>query len=319
MATAKKVMETAASFIGTHENPLGSNNVIFNTDYYGAPVSGEWYPWCCAFVWDIFRMAGASNLFYYGNRTAYCPTVANWGAIEGLVVDYNNSEYGDIVLFDWNNDGVADHIGFVERLNSDGRLLTIEGNTSDADHSNGGYVLRRTRDRNTVYMVIRPKYDSTEDYYTFKTKTIRKGDKGLDVFRLQIILRARGYFKGKPNSTFDSALELALMNWQEKAGFPRSGICDWDDWATLLGLKMSGDSWIVESVHIGDMGNKSVLLLQEMLKGLPAKYYRDDLDWGFGKNTKNGLTKFQKAANKNGANLPEDGVWDRKTIAYMIG
>ncbi len=47
---AKLIMDKAASYIGTLESPPGSNNVLFNTDYYGGAVSGDWYPWCCAFV-----------------------------------------------------------------------------------------------------------------------------------------------------------------------------------------------------------------------------------------------------------------------------
>ena len=50
MATARKIIEKAKSYIGTKENPANSNNVIFNTDYYGHPVNGSAYPWCCRIV-----------------------------------------------------------------------------------------------------------------------------------------------------------------------------------------------------------------------------------------------------------------------------
>ena len=49
MATAKDIVDLAASFVGVNENPPDSNNVIFNTDYYGRHVYGGAYPWCCAF------------------------------------------------------------------------------------------------------------------------------------------------------------------------------------------------------------------------------------------------------------------------------
>ena len=37
---------------------------------------------------------------------------------------------GDIVFFDWNGDGKADHVGIVERV-TDGTIHTIEGNADD--------------------------------------------------------------------------------------------------------------------------------------------------------------------------------------------
>ena len=160
MATAKQIMNKAISFIGTKEKPANSNNVIFNTHYYGKEVSGSAYPWCAAFVWDIFRLCGASKLFYDGNKCAYCPAIKTWATKNKLTVPKNQAKYGDIVIFDWQNDGVQDHIGFVESL-KDGVYTTIEGNTAIGNDSNGGCVMRRTRLASTISCIIRPKYDST--------------------------------------------------------------------------------------------------------------------------------------------------------------
>ena len=66
--TAKTIIDKALSYIGTYDG--GNNNVIFNTDYYGKEVSGSAYPWCAAFVWDIFRMCKAEKLFCDGAKTA---------------------------------------------------------------------------------------------------------------------------------------------------------------------------------------------------------------------------------------------------------
>ena len=161
MATAKQIMNKATSYIGVKESPANSNNVVFNTHYYGRAVSGASYPWCCAFVWDIFRMCGASNLFYDGKKTAYCPTVKNWGTSKGLTIDKNRGQYGDIVIFDWNKDGIGDHIGLIEKNNGNGTYTTIEGNTSVGNDSNGGEVMRRTRKVSQIQCIIRPKYNGT--------------------------------------------------------------------------------------------------------------------------------------------------------------
>ena len=170
-----------------------------------------------------------------------------------------------------------------------------------------------------VFYLVQNKDAQKGDHYTFKTQQIKYGDKGLDVFRLQIILRARGYFTGKPNSKFSKALEHALKKWQAKAGINVDGICGPISWATLLGLGQQNGSWIVEECKLGDAGNKTVYLLQEFLKGLPAKYYKGQLDWSFGKQTQDALIAFQKAANANGAALNERGVFDKATAKYMIG
>ena len=170
MATAKDIVDLAASFVGVKENPPDSNNVIFNTDYYGRHVYGGAYPWCCTFGWDIFRMAGASELFYDGKKTAYCPEVVNWGRKNDLIVPLTDGRPGDLILFDWNHDGVADHIGIIEKQLDKNIYRTIEGNTAVGNDSNGGEVMRRTRDTNTVCCIIRPRYyeEDKMSYADFK-------------------------------------------------------------------------------------------------------------------------------------------------------
>ena len=167
MATAKKVMDTAIKYLGVKEYPPDSNNVVFNTDYYGRKVFGN-YPWCCAFVWDVFRMAGASSLFYGGRKTAYCPYVETWGKSNGLTVPIKSGRYGDIVLFDWQHNGEADHIGFIESQKPNGSYITIEGNTAVGNDSNGGEVMRRVRPQSTICCIIRPKYEQEAEIVTYE-------------------------------------------------------------------------------------------------------------------------------------------------------
>lgn len=246
MATANDIMSLAASFIGTHEDPPGSNNVIFNTDYYGGPVYDPALAWCCAFVWDIYRMADASELFYDGGKTAYCPNVASWAERTGRVLPYDQARYGDLVLFDWDHDGVADHIGFVVGLNADGSLETIEGNTSDADHSNGGYVLGRKRYPDSVLMIVRIVYDE-EKKIMFEFKEIKKGDSGKDVKAMQAVLRGRGYIdrekkKEDPKSkgyieidgSWGDSTQRAFEYFQQKVKLDVIDVCDEIRWKKLL-------------------------------------------------------------------------------------
>ena len=155
--TAKTIIDKALSYLYTYDG--GTNEVIFNDHYYGKHVAGDPYPWCCAFVWCIFEECGASDLFYDGKKTAYCPTVHQWGREKGLIVPTSEGQYGDIVLFDWNGDGVADHIGFIISRNGNGTYETVEGNTSTYNYTNGGYVLKMTRYYSSIIAIIRPQYD----------------------------------------------------------------------------------------------------------------------------------------------------------------
>lgn len=158
-ATARKVMTTALGFLGVKESPAGSNNVKFNTDYYGHEVFGSAYQWCCTYIWDVFRIGGASKLFYDGLKTASCTAVLNWAIKNGLTVDRNKGQYGDIVLFDWDGTGDADHIGLIIKQNADGTYQTIEGNTAIGNDSNGGEVMERTR-LACIRAIVRPKYET---------------------------------------------------------------------------------------------------------------------------------------------------------------
>ena len=153
MATAEKLVRQALFYEGVTEDPKGSNNVIFNTDYYGHKVNGSTYAWCVVFVWDMFRIAGASHLFYNGKKVANTVVVETWGKSSGLTVPKEEVKRGDLVLFDFNHNGAPDHIGFALGPAKDGKVETIEGNTDDM-------VARRSRDLSDVCTVIRPEYDT---------------------------------------------------------------------------------------------------------------------------------------------------------------
>ena len=153
---AENVIRVALQFEGVTDD--GNNNVIFNTDYYGHEVSGSSYQWCCVFVWDVFRMAGCSDAFYDGGKTAGCVEVQNWGRRNNLIIPTEMAQPGDLILFDWEPNGIPNHIGIVYNINENGTIQTIEGNTGFGNNSNGGQVMIRTRFPYQVICVIRPKY-----------------------------------------------------------------------------------------------------------------------------------------------------------------
>lgn len=162
MATAEKILEIARSQIGTRESPANSDNVKYNTAYYGREVSGK-YPWCAVFVWWVFREAGAPELYYGGGETAYCPTLMSFHKKQA-VTDYRP---GDIVFFNFSGRSSAGHVGICESW--DGTYITtIDGNTGSASEDNGGAVLRRRRHKKFIVGAYRPEYqedDMTQDQF----------------------------------------------------------------------------------------------------------------------------------------------------------
>lgn len=157
MASSEELLELARGEIGTKETPAGSNRVKYNTAYYGREVSGEAYPWCCVFLWWLFRTCGAAELFYGGGRTASCGTLMDYARRNGLLVtdDYRP---GDLVFFRFSGRGGPQHVGILESVQS-GVLVTIEGNTGVGNDTNGGQVQRRIRARRFAMGAYRPDYE----------------------------------------------------------------------------------------------------------------------------------------------------------------
>lgn len=128
MSDLAKLSRWFRSQIGVAEDPLGSNNVIYNTLYYGRPVYGPQYGWCVAFVWAGFFQCGLSKLFLDGGKSAYCPYVVDWAKKHGLWVTGNYRE-GDILIFSVRGKE-PDHMGYCLRKSGDA-LVCVEGNYGD--------------------------------------------------------------------------------------------------------------------------------------------------------------------------------------------
>ena len=158
--TPERMLELARAELETKEYPPGSNNVKYNTEYYGREVSGNNFAWCAVFIWWLFEQAGISGLYYGGKKTAYVPALLTWARQEGLLVD--TPRPGDLVCFDFNHNASADHIGLCESW--DGTYITtIDGNTGVGNEANGGAVMRRCRHKQYIVAVIRPRYEERED------------------------------------------------------------------------------------------------------------------------------------------------------------
>lgn len=96
--------------------------------WYGFASREEW---CACFVsW----CADQCGLIAGGAvpKFASCPAGMEWFRNNGKWKDNSYSPAaGTIIFFDWNGDGVSDHVGIVEKCEN-GRVYTVEGNSGDA-------------------------------------------------------------------------------------------------------------------------------------------------------------------------------------------
>lgn len=164
MATGADLVKWAQSQIGVTEYPPNSNIVKY-WDWYkqhtGVNLQGS--PWCVGLVTCGMGTIGAWNVVRDEPYYRYCPSVVAWAKANGLWLGREAiPEPGDFILFA--NEGLACHIGIVERRLNATDVQTIEGNTSVTSNDNGGAVMRRTRTYGKVgsdwYILgfVRPKW-----------------------------------------------------------------------------------------------------------------------------------------------------------------
>ncbi len=136
------IINAAIKEIGVTEWPADSNNVKYNTGFYGHQVSGSSYPWCMAFIQWIFKKAGKALPY----KTAGCLDLWNWYYKNARSrCKTSNPKPGDIIIFVRNAAKGTGHTGLVVEVKN-GKIYTIEGNTSSAVafEANGGAVAKKS-------------------------------------------------------------------------------------------------------------------------------------------------------------------------------
>lgn len=151
MATAQDVLKVAADQIGYVEGP--NNWTRFSAETNGGKY--QYQPWCGSYVQWCFercRMVEPSSVWTPGGAESYY-RMGRWAPRYEPAPGY-------VVFFDWGQSQTrsrTDHVGFVESVQN-GSITCIEGNTSNADWSNGGAVMRRTRSLEFVVGYGKPQY-----------------------------------------------------------------------------------------------------------------------------------------------------------------
>lgn len=231
--------------IGTRES--GVNNVRYNTAYYGREVEGDEYPWCVSYIWCGFQETGLAKLFIGGGKSAYCPYVVGWARRHGRWVTGNYRE-GDLLFFDWDGDGAADHIAYCVRSDG-GHVASVEGNVGDM-------VAGTTRYAASVMGAYRPDYGEEPGRQEHAVPVmgatgvagkpmpeLAAGARGTAVRIAQRLLILRGYALPLYGADGDYGQETedAVRKFQAAMGLEADGVVGEKTWGALGGEKNGAD------------------------------------------------------------------------------
>lgn len=134
MTSVPRVLDLARAELGYVEGPRDNQNRY-------APRAGhaDRQPWCASFVVAIMRAAGIR----LPSESAYTPAMAN--GFRAAKRWTTRPQVGAVVFYAWPGMGRIAHVGIVEAVRADGRIVAIEGNTDSAGGRTGGRVMRQVR------------------------------------------------------------------------------------------------------------------------------------------------------------------------------
>ena len=120
--------------------------------------------WCNAFVSWLFAKSDNAKLYCEGRKEVSCPHSIKWCYANLAVLPIYLVMPGDVVYFDWEPNGVPNHVGIVKERISDLKVSTIEGNTS------GSKVASKERTEAEVQNVFRPHFHVDASLYSSTKK-----------------------------------------------------------------------------------------------------------------------------------------------------
>ena len=152
-----RIVEIATAEIGVEE--INGTNCGPRVDEYKAATwlnPNKGWPWCAAFVcWVVREAMGKDTWTFKRPRTAGAWDMENWSLKQDKSTwtkkpHRGDIQPGDIVVFKFS------HVGFaVSKPDSNGYLMTVEGNTDKAGSREGGGVYRKRRHVSQIRSRIR--------------------------------------------------------------------------------------------------------------------------------------------------------------------
>lgn len=289
--TASQVVAKAISQIGVKESPKNSNKVKYNVAYYGSNTAA---PWCATFVWWVFKECGDTSILPLGKKSAYCPDIGDYIIASGRRKSKSSGKPGDVVLFDFNGNGTSDHIGIIEKKNSDGSYTCIEGNTSLSSNANGGQVMRRKRYQSQVNHIYRPPYAAESTTTATSSSSSKTTSSSKSSSKLSVD-GSWGKNTTKKSQKILGTVQDGIVSNQWKSCKKYLPNCSTDSWK--FGSSNKKGSAMVKSLQKlvgvsrdGIMGKGTVKALQKFLK--KKGYYSGSIDGKCGPGTVKAWQKY---------------------------
>lgn len=233
------VVYLAQSYIGCKESD-GSHKKIVDLYNSHKPLARGYAlkytdSWCSGFASAIAIKAGLTDII---------PTEVGCEKHVQLFKNHPTSKWeedgtkapepGDYIFYNWDkssqpNDGSADHVGIVERVNNN-VITTIEGNYSDSVKRRtlivgAGNIRGYGRPAYWTLKTMPPSYER-DTSATSTTALLKRGDRNDAVRALQNNLISLGYSCGSAGADgdFGSGTEAAVRSFQQKNGLKVDGI-----------------------------------------------------------------------------------------------
>ena len=128
--------EGDAAIVAVAQTQIGNEGGLKYCEWYGYSYRVEW---CAIFVSWCADQCGYLDAGILPKELNVIPYV-EWfrERDQWQYMDYEPSP-GDLIFYDWEGDGLADHVGIVERVEN-GIVYSIEGNAGDACIENSHYL-----------------------------------------------------------------------------------------------------------------------------------------------------------------------------------
>lgn len=238
MATAAErgLISAIRAELGYRERPGGWTKFAAWYEEHKPAPGFSTGPWCQMLISWAAEKAGIPESVI--PRMAYTPYAAQWFQDRG--------QWGQtprpfaLVFFDWGGShdiAKIDHVGVVLSVLPDGRIRTLEGNTSNQ-------LQEHTRSRSGVAGFGYPNYAAAVNWTEAMVKElplVKPGDKGRFPLRVFHLLKACGYAKELDPKVVDPTVYAPkvvaeVKRLQGDKGLARDGEVGPKTWPKLLGL-----------------------------------------------------------------------------------
>ena len=254
-----KVLDLAESEIGYHEQGDNFTKYAAEMDSYAGFYNGpkDGYAWCDVFFDWLFVHSFGVDI----GREMLCQPFNSAGAGCSFSAQYykaagrwfTSPQPGDQIFFSYSA-GEISHTGIVERV-AGGAVYTIEGNTSDRVAEkcyslSSSFIVGYGRPRWELVSNVsvdakpeEPKPQQTAGETCMATlPTLREGDTGVAVERVQTLLIARGYHCGgrtvggreQPDGEFGPSTANAVKSLQKIVKIAEDGVVGADTYRAIL-------------------------------------------------------------------------------------